>query len=61
MRGRGGTERQELRLLIVNRHWNMDCLGVMVDMAGCPNRCRHCWLGAHKNGCMTVEAFDSHE
>lgn len=38
-------------------HWNMDYLGVMVDMAGCPNRCRHCWLGSHKNGNMTVDEF----
>lgn len=39
----------------MNRHWNMDYLGVMADMAGCPNRCRHCWLGSHKNGKMTVD------
>ncbi|NLB39395.1 MAG: radical SAM protein, partial [Clostridiales bacterium] len=31
--------------------------GVMVDMAGCPNRCRHCWLGAKPNGHMDVETF----
>ncbi|MFA6730433.1 MAG: radical SAM protein [Eubacteriales bacterium] len=37
----------------------MDYLGVMVDMAGCPNRCRHCWLGSHKNGNMTVDDFRS--
>ena len=24
-------------------------IGVMVDMAGCPNRCRHCWLGNSPN------------
>jgi len=35
----------------------MKKLSVMVDMAGCPNRCRHCWLGSHKNGNMTVDAF----
>jgi len=29
----------------------------MADMAGCPNRCRHCWLGSHKNGNMTVCEF----
>ncbi len=34
-------------------------LNVMVDMAGCPNRCRHCWLGSHKNGNMTVDEFRS--
>ena len=41
----------------MNEHWNMDYLGVMADMAGCPNRCRHCWLGSHKNGSMTVDDF----
>ena len=40
-------------------HWNMNYLGVMVDMAGCPNRCRHCWLGSHKNGNMTIDDFRS--
>lgn len=24
-------------------------LAVLLDMAGCPNRCRHCWLGAAPN------------
>jgi len=33
----------------------MDYLSVMVDMAGCPNRCRHCWLGEHRNGNMTTD------
>lgn len=32
-------------------------LRVKVDMAGCPNRCRHCWLGSHKNGCISTEEF----
>lgn len=41
----------------MNNHWNMSYLGIMVDMAGCPNRCRHCWLGSHKNGNMTVDDF----
>lgn len=22
-------------------------LSISFDMAGCPNRCRHCWLGSH--------------
>lgn len=35
----------------------MDYLGVMVDLAGCPNRCRHCWLGAHKNGNISIDDF----
>jgi len=30
--------------------FDMSYLGAMVDMAGCPNRCRHCWLSSHKNG-----------
>lgn len=32
-------------------------LGIMVDMAGCPNRCRHCWLGDMKNGHFSVDEF----
>lgn len=38
-------------------NFTMSHLGVMVDMAGCPNRCRHCWLGAHKNGHMNIKEF----
>ena len=41
----------------MDNKWNMDYLGVMIDMAGCPNRCRHCWLGSHKNGNMSVCDF----
>jgi len=41
----------------MDKQWNMDYLGVMVDMAGCPNRCRHCWLGSHRNGHMTLDEF----
>src|SRR5690554_6678343 len=25
-------------------------LTLCLDMAGCPNRCRHCWLGVTPNG-----------
>ena len=32
-------------------------LAVMADMAGCPNRCRHCWLGHKPNGSMSREDF----
>ena len=39
------------------KHFDMTYLGVMVDMAGCPNRCRHCWLGCHKNGNMHMDDF----
>ncbi len=28
---------------------------VCVDMAGCPNRCKHCWLGVTPNGKMEKE------
>lgn len=35
--------------------WNGKRLNLMADMAGCPNRCRHCWLGAQKNGCMHAD------
>ena len=28
---------------------------VCVDMAGCPNRCRHCWLGHAPNRLMPLE------
>ena len=37
--------------------WDMDYLSVMVDMAGCPNRCRHCWLGSHRNGNISIDNF----
>ena len=30
------------------KNFDMSFLGVIVDMAGCPNRCRHCWLGSQK-------------
>ncbi len=40
---------------------------VCLDMAGCPNRCRHCWLGVTPNGRLdaedlryTAEAFRPH-
>ncbi|MGI6238562.1 MAG: hypothetical protein ACOYI5_02925 [Christensenellales bacterium] len=37
--------------------WDNGFLGVAVDMAGCPNQCRHCWLGGHRNGDMTMDEF----
>lgn len=33
-------------------------LTVCLDMAGCPNRCRHCWLGATPNGHMTASDLE---
>ncbi len=38
-------------------NFDFSYLSVMVDMAGCPNRCRHCWLGAHRNGNLSVADF----
>lgn len=34
-----------------------DKLTVCLDMYGCPNRCRHCWLGASPNGSMSADAL----
>lgn len=28
---------------------------VAVDMVGCPNRCKHCWIGHAPNGNMAIE------
>jgi len=39
------------------KNFELSYLGVMVDMAGCPNRCRHCWLGSHRNGNMNTRDF----
>lgn len=39
------------------KSWEPSYLGVAVDMAGCPNRCRHCWLGSHRNGNIGIEEF----
>lgn len=30
-------------------------IGLAADMFGCPNRCRHCYIGASPNGRMTEE------
>lgn len=32
-----------------------DKITVAVDMAGCPNRCKHCWIGHFNNGNMSIE------
>ena len=37
--------------------WDMEKLGVSVDMAGCPNNCRHCWLGKQVDGNISVCEF----
>ncbi|MBD3243281.1 MAG: hypothetical protein GF331_22010, partial [Chitinivibrionales bacterium] len=30
-------------------------IGIAFDMSGCPNRCRHCWLGPASERTMTAE------
>lgn len=30
-------------------------MNIALDMHGCPNRCRHCWLGCLPNGCLSEE------
>ncbi len=32
---------------------------VCVDMYGCPNRCKHCWLGTTPNGSMAVSELEA--
>jgi len=32
-------------------------ISVLVDMAGCPNRCRHCWLGYPPNKSLSEKIF----
>ncbi len=32
---------------------------ICLDMHGCPNRCRHCWLGATPNGNMPFSELES--
>ena len=36
---------------------NFDKITVCVDMAGCPNKCRHCWIGVTENKGISVEQF----
>ena len=33
----------------------LDSLTVCLDMQGCPNRCRHCWMGHGPNGHLTED------
>lgn len=37
--------------------YDFDKVTVCVDMAGCPNRCRHCWIGVTPNKGMDIEQF----
>lgn len=34
---------------------NMKKITIAFDMNGCPNRCRHCWIGHSPNGNLTEE------
>ena len=34
----------------INKHLN-----IVLDMHGCPNRCKHCWLGELPNNCLDDE------
>jgi len=33
----------------------MNKILIALDMGGCPNRCRHCWLGHSQNGNMDID------
>jgi MoaA/NifB/PqqE/SkfB family radical SAM enzyme len=35
----------------------MNKIVVALDMAGCPNRCKHCWIGTSPNGHLKKEAL----
>ena len=30
---------------------------ILMDMAGCPNRCKHCWLGHEPNGHVSIDDY----
>lgn len=34
-------------------------IAVCLDMYGCPNRCRHCWLGTTPNGSMAASELEA--
>ena len=34
---------------------NYDKIVICLDMAGCPNRCKHCWVGHWPNGKLTED------
>lgn len=36
----------------------LDKITVCLDMHGCPNRCRHCWLGNTPNGRLTASDLE---
>ena len=35
-----------------------DAITVCLDMYGCPNRCKHCWLGTTPNGTMSISELE---
>lgn len=37
---------------------NFKAITVCLDMYGCPNRCKHCWLGATPNGDMSISEIE---
>lgn len=37
---------------------NFKEITVCLDMAGCPNRCRHCWLGVTPNGNLPISELE---
>lgn len=37
---------------------NFKAITVLLDMYGCPNRCKHCWLGTTPNGNMPVSEIE---
>ncbi len=39
----------------INDREKFELLTVCLDMRGCPNRCKHCWLGHFKNGDLNAE------
>ena len=43
------TQREEIVLMIYEK------ISVCLDMFGCPNQCKHCWLGVTPNGNLSVD------
>ena len=34
---------------------NIEKITACLDMHGCPNRCKHCWLGITPNGKLSID------
>lgn len=41
--------------MVTEVHMNFKKITIALDMHGCPNRCKHCWLGHSPNGRLTIE------